>query len=185
MVARAQGGDRSAAEEVIVACNELVVRLVRAHHLRSIADEDLAQEVFMTMLARLDRYRVHRGIPFRHWLSRLAVNVCVDRARSEARRTRALVPAETLGLVHWLCDGGAVAPDDALAAADAVEALLAGLPPQDRLVLTLMDLEGRTAQEIAEVTGWSQTLVRVRAFRARRRLRGVAKSIGLAPERGA
>jgi len=150
--------------------------MVRAHHLRSLADEDLIQEVFLTMLARLDRYRVQPGIPFRHWLSRVAVNVCLDRARSEQRRIGSLIAAKSVGLMHWLCDGNAVEPDDAVASADAVETLLAELPTADRLVLTLIDLEGRSAQEVAAITGWSESLVRVRAFRARRRLRGIARS---------
>lgn len=176
-IALAQAGDRSAAEEAIVACNDLVVRVVRAHRIHSISDEDLVQEVFLRMLERLDSYRAQSGIPFRHWLSRLAVNVCIDRARGEQRRTRSLVSADSAGIVDWLCDGRTQPPDDALAANDLVETLLADLAVHDRLVLTLIDIERHTAHEVAMITGWSVSLVRVRAFRARRRLRSRAQHL--------
>ena len=49
--------------------------------------------------------------------------------------------------------------------------LLETLSPEDRLVLSLLHLEGRTTDQIAELTGWNRTLVKVRAFRARKKLR--------------
>jgi RNA polymerase sigma-70 factor (ECF subfamily) len=55
--------------------------------------------------------------------------------------------------------------------------LLARLSPTDRLVLTLLDVEERSSAEVAQVVGWSATLVRVRAFRARRRLRAAAREL--------
>ena len=58
-----------------------------------------------------------------------------------------------------------------LASRELVEKLLDRLGPQDRLVVTLLHLEGRTLEEIRGLTGWSTTLVRVRAFRARQKLR--------------
>ena len=103
-------------------------------------------------------------------------NVCRDRLRSEARQPRAqpLSPA-TEECLAWLRDGGESARADARAASEVVELLLGQLPAADRLVLTLLDLEGRPVAEIAELTGWSRTLVKVRAFRARRRLRAAAE----------
>ena len=53
----------------------------------------------------------------------------------------------------------------------AVHAALAKLAPHDRLVLTLFYLEGCAVAEIARLTGWSQTMVKVQAFRARNRLK--------------
>ena len=176
-VALAQAGDRSAAGELIVACNELVVRVVRAHRIRSLPEEDLIQEVFLHMLEHLDGYAARPEVSFRHWLGRLAVNLCLDRVRGEVRRTRRLVSVDNTRILDWLCDGAALAPDDALAAADVAETLLAGLAAEDRLVITLIDLERRPALEVARLTGWSESLVRVRAFRARQRLRVAAQHI--------
>ena len=57
-----------------------------------------------------------------------------------------------------------------------IDQLLSQLPPADRLVINLMDLEEKTVREISELTGWSGPLVKVRAFRARRKLRKLARA---------
>jgi DNA-directed RNA polymerase specialized sigma24 family protein len=54
--------------------------------------------------------------------------------------------------------------------------VLAQLPPQDSLVITLLDLEEKSVKEVSELTGWSESLVKVRAFRARRKLRKLAEA---------
>ena len=173
-VARAQAGDAAAASELVAASQALVWQIVRAYRACDASDDDLAQEVYLTMFARLDRYVARDGIPFQHWLARLAVNACRDVLRSESRRPRpqALPPDH----LDWLAHGSGPAVGDAHAARDLVDRLLAELPPADRLVLVMLDLEQRPVAEIATLTGWSQTLVKVRAFRARRRLRAVAES---------
>ena len=58
-----------------------------------------------------------------------------------------------------------------MAASELVDKLLDGLKPPDRLLMRLMYLEGHTVQEIAALTGWSNALIKVRAFRARAHLR--------------
>jgi RNA polymerase sigma-70 factor (ECF subfamily) len=62
------------------------------------------------------------------------------------------------------------APDDALAARELVNKLLGQLNPSDRLVLQLLDLEQKSVAEIRVLTGWNSSLIKVRAFRARRKL---------------
>jgi RNA polymerase sigma-70 factor (ECF subfamily) len=62
-------------------------------------------------------------------------------------------------------------PVDELAARELVGKLLATLAPRDRLLLTLLHLEGRSVEEVKALTGWNGTLIRVRAFRARQKLR--------------
>lgn len=78
---------------------------------------------------------------------------------------------EALVIDQITADDGDRAPDDALAARELVEKLFAQLKPQDQLVLRLLDLEQKTIIEISAITGWSGSLVKVRAFRARRKLR--------------
>jgi RNA polymerase sigma-70 factor (ECF subfamily) len=56
-------------------------------------------------------------------------------------------------------------------AADLVHGQLAQLPPRDRLVLTLMYLEGSSVKQTAAATGWSASMVKVQAFRARKKLK--------------
>ena len=63
-----------------------------------------------------------------------------------------------------------VSPDDALEARELVHKLLDQLKPEDRLVIQMLDLDQKTIAEISSLTGWGQSLVKVRAFRARRKL---------------
>lgn len=178
-LARVAQRDPAAARELVLHCHPLVRKVVRAHHAREMSDDDLVQEVFAKMFARLERYTPQAGIPFAHWLARLTVNTCRDALRSEARRANAL-PLSS-GAHAWLdsltCAAASATQDD-LAARELVHALLAELPPADRLVLTLLDLDQRSVTEVAALTGWSRTLVKVRAFRARRRLKQVAQRRG-------
>ena len=173
-------GDEDAARALVGHCRPLVCKLVRAHRSRTLAEEDLVQEVFLKMFSRLDRYEPRDGIPFEHWLSRLAVRACIDALRVESRRPALADPPLSEPAAEWLesLARDARPPiDDVLAARELVDVLLAQLPAKDRLVLTLLDVEEHSVSEIAEITGWSRTLVKVRAFRARRRLRAVAEQM--------
>jgi len=176
LLARWRAGDDGAGQSLCERHGELVQRIVCAHRPRSHAIDDLVQEVFLTMFARSQRYDERAGTPFANWLSRVAVNVCRDALRVEVRRPiGAEISAEAADALAWLRSGAADLHHDAAAARELVELLLATLPPSDRLVLTLLDLEGRSVAEIAALTGWNRTLVKVRAFRARRRLRASAQ----------
>lgn len=179
-IERVRQGDAEAAHRLVERCHPLVTRLVRAHRSRTLDEDDLAQEVYLKMFSVLHRYEPREGIPFEHWLSRLTVRTCIDVLRAEARtpltRTADLSP-EAASWLRSLRGHGPAPLDEILAARELVDVLLARLEPRDRLVLTLLDVEGRTASEVAEIVGWSATLVRVRAFRARRRLRTAAREL--------
>ncbi|MEZ6045932.1 MAG: sigma-70 family RNA polymerase sigma factor [Planctomycetaceae bacterium] len=62
-------------------------------------------------------------------------------------------------------------PKSAEEAGNLLHAMLEQLPPRDRMILTLIYWEEHTVEEAAEVTGWSQSLVKVQAFRARKKLK--------------
>jgi RNA polymerase sigma-70 factor (ECF subfamily) len=171
-------GEQRAAEALVRHCHPMVARLVAAHRPRSVPVEDLVQDVFVAVFARLDRYQARDGIPFEHWLARVTVNVCRDALRAERRRPApAPLSAEALAWVSSLVTDPAPPADDTLAARSAVEALLAQLPPEDRLVLTLLSLEERSLEEVSALTGRSRTALKVRAFRARRRLQDAARRL--------
>jgi RNA polymerase sigma-70 factor (ECF subfamily) len=150
----------------------LVIRIVRAHLPRHVAEEDLSQEIFMKMFTRLEQYQ--GAVPFSHWVSRIAVTTCIDHLRAQKRRPEfrwadlSEHEAEVLDAV--LTNESDQAPDDAFAARELVNKLLGQLNPADRLVLQLLDLEQKTVAEIRALTGWNSSLIKVRAFRARRKL---------------
>jgi RNA polymerase sigma-70 factor (ECF subfamily) len=132
--------------------------------------EDLAQETFLKVWRALDRY--DGRAPLEHWISRIAVHVALDWLRREKRR-RSEVALPELGedVLGWLRHEGDDAEIGHRQAAELLEAAMGGLSPRDRLVLTLQELEGRSVKEISALTGWSGVAVRVRALRARGRLR--------------
>ena len=170
-----------AAHALVERLYPLVLRIVRAHLPRRMAEEDLAQEIFLKLFSRLGQYRRREAIPFEHWVSRLAVRTCLDSLRAERRRPELrwsdLGEESTTWLNYMLLARDAPPDASPAAAREAVESLLRKLPPQDRLVISLLDLDERPVREISQITGWSVTLVKVRAFRARRRLRRIAAAL--------
>ncbi len=136
------------------------------------AEEDIAQDVFLKMFTRLDQY--HGTVPFTHWVSRIAVTTCIDHLRAQQRRPEFrwadLSENEAGMLDHVLTSDDAVDASESLEARELVEKLLGALKPEDRTVVQMLDLEQKSLSEISRLTGWSTTLVKVRAFRARRKL---------------
>lgn len=171
-LALVRAGDQRAARELVEHLYPLVVRIVRAHLPRRVAEEDLAQEVFLKMFSRLAQYQ--GAVPLTHWVSRIAVTTCIDHLRAQKRRPEFrwadLSESEADVLDAVLTNEREVPANDALAATELVQKLLGQLKPDDQLVLRLLDLEQKTIAEIAALTGWNQSLIKVRAFRARRKL---------------
>jgi RNA polymerase sigma-70 factor (ECF subfamily) len=165
--------DDDAARALVEHLYPLVRKIVRAHLPRRVAEEDLAQDIFLKMFERLDQFR--GGVPFEHWVSRIAVTTCLDQLRAQRRRPELrwadLGEAEAEVLDAVLTRGEEAHPAQGLAAREIVDRLLDQLSPSDRLVVTLLDLEERTLAEIRALTGWNETLIKVRAFRARRKMK--------------
>jgi RNA polymerase sigma factor (sigma-70 family) len=169
---RVRRRDQAAARELVEHLYPLVLRIVRSHLPRRVAEEDLAQEIFLKMFTHLEQYQGH--VPFTHWVSRIAVTTCIDQLRAQKRRPEFrwadLSVGEAEALQHVLADSSAEASADAFAAHELVQRLLAQLGPEDRVVIQLLDLQQKTVAEIAALTGWGQSMIKVRAFRARRKL---------------
>ncbi|MEN9813171.1 MAG: polymerase sigma-E factor [Verrucomicrobiota bacterium] len=172
-IERVRAREPAASRELVEQLQPLVLRIVRAHRPWRMAEEDLCQEVFMRVFASLGQYR--GAVPFHHWVSRVAVNTCIDQLRRQRARPElrwADLDASTARAVEALGNpAGEDSAAETVALRDLLDQVLATLPPRDRLILQLTALEQRSLQEVSALTGWSQTLIKVRAFRARRRLR--------------
>jgi RNA polymerase sigma-70 factor (ECF subfamily) len=170
---RVRRRDDDAARELFHHLHPLVIKVVRSHLPRRVSEEDLVQTVFMKVFANLDQYSGRA--PLEHWVSRIAVNTCIKALRSEKARPelrQADLPEEQAEVLDWLATTDEdLRPDRNVASRELVEKLLAQLKPKDRLVISLMNLEGRTIEEVREITGWSVAVIKVRAFRARVKLR--------------
>ncbi|KAB2669879.1 MAG: sigma-70 family RNA polymerase sigma factor [Verrucomicrobia bacterium] len=172
-LARVRGGDEDAARQLFVHLHPLVAKIVRAHLPRRTSEEDLVQIVFAKVFSRLDQYRGQ--VPLEHWVSRIAANSAYnelnrERVRPELRHAD-LSEEESQIIQNLAQDTGELPLAQALGAREIVDKLLSQLNPADRLVISLLHLEGRSIEEIHRKTGWSATLVKVRAFRARRKMK--------------
>jgi len=169
---RVRARDQAAARALVEHLYPLVIRIVRSHLPRRVAEEDLAQDIFLKMFTRLAQYQ--GNVPFTHWVSRIAVTTCIDQLRAQKRRPEFrwadLSENEAEVLDNVLSDHTAEAPSDAMAARELVTRLLGQLAPADRTVIQMLDLEQKSVAEISALTGWGQSMIKVRAFRARRKL---------------
>lgn len=127
--------------------------------------DDIAQEVFIRAYRNLRKFRA--DAPFEHWISKIGVSACYDFLRKN-RRVREHLPLE-----NWDAE---TAADPGSGAEDARQLLafaMSKLSPEERLVITLAEIEERPVREVAALTGWSESNVKVRAFRARRALKKI------------
>ena len=114
-------------------------------------------------------------VPLEHWISRIAVNTCLnqieaERVRPELRHAD-LSEQEQAVVENLTTSAGELAPDQQFASRQLVEQLLGLLKPVERLVIDLLYLQGRSVEEVRKITGWSLAAIKVRAFRARRKMR--------------
>ena len=172
-VERVRRRDEDAARALFRHLYPLVARLVRSHLPRRTSLGDLVQTIFMKVFAKLDSYS--GAVPLEHWVSRIAINTCLNQLAAEKARPELrwadLSEEQTEALEAVTAGPEEMEPLQYLAAREIVEKLLAQLAPADRLVLTLLHLEGRSVAEVRQITGWNVPVIKVRAFRARRKLR--------------
>ncbi len=145
--------------------------------------EDLVQDTFLKMVGGIESWRAEQ--PFSHWLYRIATNVGRDYFRRNQRRRRHAVEweaADEEGAARRdaLLEGVDGSGDPAVrAAANDVKAVLAGLPADERTLLTLHHLEGWDHKLIARQFGWTVAATKIRAWRARRRLQALLEEQGI------
>lgn len=128
--------------------------------------DDICQDVFVKVYENLGKFRGEA--PFEHWLARVATRTCYDALRRRRKEQRH-IPLETVH--NEIEDASVGARQAAVQARDLLEWGLSRLRPEERLVITLLELEEKSVREIAGLTGWSTTNVKVRAFRARQKLK--------------
>ena len=172
----AREGDESAFEEIMRRYSRRVFHYASKFFRQRSLVEEAAQEVFLKAFTELGSYE-GRG-SMEGWLTRITTNTCLNILRSSRRRPELTVSDLTDDETAWLDNNLAVAANErhqsserSLAAADLAGRVLQTLAPEDRLVLTLIDGEDASVDEVAKMTGWSESKVKVRAFRARRRMR--------------
>lgn len=172
-VERVRQKDEEAARLLLNHLYPLVLKLVRGHLPWRTSEEDLVQTVFMKIFANLDRYA--GVVPLEHWVSRIAINTCINQIKAEQSRPEVrwadLTDEQQFIMETLAATSDELNAGDALAAREIVDKLLAGIDPVDAQLLRLLHLEGHSPKEVAQLMGWSDLRVRVRAFRARQKLK--------------
>lgn len=144
----------------------ILYRYERDHHRL----EDLAQETFLKAWRSLDQF--DGRAPFQHWLSKIAVHAALDHLRKQKRSQHEIgFPELGEDALDWLHSDDKPSELDANQAREILDAAMRRLSPEDKLVLTLLEIEDRSVKEISALTGWTSVTVRVRALRARARLK--------------
>ncbi len=172
-LARARNGDEKAVLEIFHYMYPHVAKLVQANLPAREGAEDLIQQVCVKVTTHLSQFS--GKVPFLHWVSRIAVNTCLNQIRHEKRRPEIrladLSEDEAAVIENLATSSSELNACDQVAARELVEKLLEALKPNDRLLMRLMYLEGRQFDDIAKITGWNKAMIKVRAFRARAQLR--------------
>lgn len=172
IVALVRDGDSQAFETLVVRYQPRVFGIARRYARLESEVEDIVQEIFVKAFSKIASFR--GDAPFEHWLMRLAVRTCYDFLRKHQRSRESSFTDISNGEEQWLADF-IRAPEDNRVDQDGARALMRRLmemlSPSARMVIQLQEIEGKSVKEIAEITGWSVSLVKVRAFRARNEMR--------------
>jgi RNA polymerase sigma-70 factor (ECF subfamily) len=167
-------GDVNAFEQLLKRYQAHVVGIVKKH-IPFDKVEEVAQEVFVRAYQSLPRFKGDDG--FRHWLSTITIRACYDYWRKQYRYRE--IPLSSLSEKHqiWLEEATSNSSsqsfyerDSQKEAKEILDWALDRLTPEDRMVLELVYLEGYSIKEAANLLGWSTVNIKVRSFRARKKL---------------
>jgi len=172
---QAQEGDEFAFSEIVRRYSPRVFSVASRFFRQRSSVEEAAQEVFLKAFTQLKSFE-GRG-SMEGWLTRIATNTCLNMLRSAKRRPELAVADLTDDETTWLeqqtssIEQQQRSVEENLIAADLADRVLEVLPVEDQLALLMIDGEDASVKEVAEATGWSESKVKVRAFRARKKLR--------------
>lgn len=181
IIERVKNGDVDAFEVLVHRHTPLIHAIVTRHGPRGGADE-LVQDTFVEAYRSLGSFS-HRA-PFSHWLSRIALRCCYRFWRSQ--RANFEIPLSSLSesAESWMDHALAAKSREVFEAeaarreaSEVLEFALGRLSPKDRMVLSLVHLDGYSVQEAADMLGWTALSVKVRAHRSRAKLRKIERDL--------
>jgi len=174
IITRVLNGDVNAFEHLLEKYKTRVFKIARRHVPQDQAEET-AHEVFIRVFQSLPSFKGRSG--FKTWLESIAVRTCYDYWRKHYQSREVPMSSLTEKQEAWLetvisedADLSLGEKDSREEAREVLGRLLEGLTPEERMVLELVHLEERSVKEAATLTGWSTANVKVRSFRARRKL---------------
>lgn len=172
---RSCDGDEFAFAELVRRYSPRVFSFVGKFFRQHSIIEEVAQEVFLRIFTQLRTFE-HRG-SFEGWLTRITINTCINQLRGTKKKAEMTFSALNQEEAEWVerklnnFAANHSSDEDRVIAVNLVNRVLETLSPEDRTVLTLIDAEGYSIKEVAEIMGWKESKVKIQAFRARRRMR--------------
>jgi RNA polymerase sigma-70 factor (ECF subfamily) len=172
LLQRAQGGDAGAFNQVVTAYRRRILGTISRLIGRPEDVEDVAQEVFLRLYFSLDQLRTPEV--FEPWLYRLTVNASYDYLRKSKRRPESRMSdlSEQQVMMADAAAGSKAQSEEGEKhrVRDTVESLLSAVSDEDRILLTLKEVEGLSLKELEQIYHVSENSLKVRLFRARQRV---------------
>jgi RNA polymerase sigma-70 factor (ECF subfamily) len=168
-------GDETAFEQIFDRYKRLVAAVASRYFQHPEQIDEIIQISFAKVFFELKEFRGKHDFSMASWLRRIATNACLDALRNQKRKPENLLcelsDSENDSLRR-------AAQDDKAAEhfhiqRDLAEKLLSRLTEEDRALLQMLDAEEMSVGEVAEATGWSNSKIKIRAFRARNALRKI------------
>jgi len=170
-VAAVRGGDGEAYRRIVRRHQPTIARRMARFSRDRATVEELVHDCFVEAYLSLRSYR--GDAPLEHWLTKIATRTGYRHWKTERRDRKRILDLQSN---HSSARMAAPPAEDT---AELAMYLLDQLSPRDRLAITLLHLEGRSVAEAAELAGWSQTLLKVQAYRARKKLRALLERQGI------
>lgn len=171
-------GDETAFENIFDRYKRFVASIAGRYFQRSEQIDEIIQISFTKVFLELKYFRGKHDFSFSSWLGRITTNACLDALRRQKQKP------ENLSCELSEPENELLFADDQktnqtaekfVVERDLAEKLLSCLPAEDRAILQMLDSEEMSVQEVAEITGWSKSKIKIRAFRARRALRKISR----------
>lgn len=183
IIERARTGDSAAFDQVVLAYRRRILGTISRLIGRPEDVEDVAQEVFVRLYYSLEQLRSNEV--FEPWLYRLSINACYDYLRRAKRRNEPRMSdlSEQQVMMADSAAGNKQQREEQRKGRirEFTQSLFRHVSEEDRLLLTLKEVEGLSLKELEEVYGVNENALKVRLFRARQR---VLKAFNAATENG-
>lgn len=167
-------GDQTAFEQLFDRHKRLVARTASRYFQRPEQIEEFVQISFAKAYVELAKFRGEHSFSFHSWIGRITANVCLDALRSQNRKPEELNCELSEGEAKTVLDLAAhdsADPEESLVNRDLSNKLLSRLPVDERALLQMLYVDEMSVAEIADFFGWSQSKVKIKAWRARNSLR--------------
>ncbi len=179
---KAARNDEAAFAEIVRRYSPRVFRVASRFFSRYDLVEEAAQEIFLKAFVQIGNYEARGSLE--GWLTRIAVTTCINLTRSAKRQPELIIADLSEDENSWLeektfrvSSANHRQEEQKHIAADLLRRVLSVLPTEDALVLRMIDGEGETVREVAGMLNWSESKVKIKAFRARKRFREIVQKL--------